>query len=163
MLLCGSRGKNNCLCTPRIKQFLPPEEESSRTSLASRVFSRTHFEVLGLDGQDFGLGLEASSSRKLPCSWLHFWFLLYYYQRWSRGHKARGQEHKKNSRPRTAFPRTEPFEAKDRNAPGQGQRPRTQAQVFSKKKVSKKFFSGDLQFIGVIRNYERGRPKPQIT
>ena len=35
--------------------------ESSRTSLASR----THFEVLGLEGQV--LGLEASSPRKLGC------------------------------------------------------------------------------------------------
>ena len=41
-------------------------------------------------------------------------------QRWSRGHKARGQGqgHKKNprTRPRPAFPRTEPLEANDRNA-----------------------------------------------
>ena len=37
-----------------------PEVESSRTSLASRTSSRTHFEVLGL-------GLEASSPRKLAC------------------------------------------------------------------------------------------------
>ena len=37
--------------------------ESSRTSLASRTSSRTHFEVLGL-------GLKASSPRKLPCPWL---------------------------------------------------------------------------------------------
>ena len=44
-------------------------------------------------------------------------------------------------RPRTAFPRTDPLEAKDRNARGQGQEPRTQPQVFSKKKrSSKKFF-----------------------
>ena len=39
-----------------------------------------------------------------------------YYQRWSRGHKARGQGqgHKKNPRPRprTAFPRTDTLEAK---------------------------------------------------
>ena len=59
-------------------------------------------------------------------------------QRWSRGHKARGQGqgHKKNQRPRprTAFPRTDTLEAKDRNARGQGQGPRTQAQVLSKKK-----------------------------
>ena len=64
-------------------------------------------------------------------------------QRWSRGHKARGQGHKKNPRPRprTAFPRTDTLEAKDRNARGQGQRPRTQAQVLSKKKrSSQKFF-----------------------
>ena len=39
---------------------------------------------------------------------------------------------KKNSRPRTALPRTDPLEAKDRNARGQG--PRTQVQVFSKQK-----------------------------
>ena len=59
-------------------------------------------------------------------------------QRWSRGHKARGQGqgHKKNPRPRprTALPRADPLEAKDSNARGQGQGPRTQAQVFSKKK-----------------------------
>ena len=70
------------------------------------------------------------------------------YQRWSRGHKARGQGqgqgHKKNPRPRprprTAFSRTDTLEAKDRNARGQGQGPRTQAQVFSEKKVFKNFF-----------------------
>ena len=63
------------------------------------------------------------------------------YQRWSRGHKARCQGHKKNPRPRpsTAFPRTDTLEAKDRNAQGQG--PRTQAQVLSKKeKVFTKIF-----------------------
>ena len=59
-------------------------------------------------------------------------------QRWSRGHKTRGQGHKKNPRPRTAFPRTDTQEAKDRNARGQG--PRTQAQVLSKKKVFTKIF-----------------------
>ena len=92
-----------------------------------------------------------------------------YQQRWSRGHKARGQGqgqgHKKNPRPRprprTALPRTEPLEAKDRNARGQGQGPRTQAQVFSKKKSLQKFFSGDLQFVGVPRIYW-DKPKPQI-
>ena len=71
-------------------------------------------------------------------------------QRWSRVHKDRGQGqgHKKNPRPspRTAFPRTDTLEAKDRNARGQGQRPRTQPQVFSKKKQrsSKKFFRQSL-------------------
>ena len=69
------------------------------------------------------------------------------HQRWSRGHKARGQGqgHKKNPRPRTAFPRTDTLEAKDRNARGQGQEPRAQAQVLSKKKCLHKNFSGDLQ------------------
>ena len=67
------------------------------------------------------------------------------HQRWSRGHKARGQGqgHKKNPRPRprTAFPRTDTLVAKDRNARGQGQGPRTQVQVLSKKKrSSQKFF-----------------------
>ena len=40
------------------------------------------------------------------------------HHRWSRGHKAQSQdkEHKKNSRPRTALPRTDPLEAKGRNA-----------------------------------------------
>ena len=68
-------------------------------------------------------------------------------QRWSRGRKARGQGqvHKKNPRPRTALPRTNPLEVKDRNARGQGQGPRTQAQVLSKKKGLHKNFSGDHQ------------------
>ena len=80
------------------------------------------------------------------------------YQRWSRRHKARGQGqgHKKNPRPRTAFPRTEPLEAKDKNARSQGQGPRTQTQAFSKKKGLQKFFSGDLQFIGVAKIFDWG-------
>ena len=68
--------------------------------------------------------------------------LKYNNQRWSRGRKARGQGqgNKKNPRPRpmTAFPRTDTLEAKDRNAQGQG--PRTQAQVLSKKEVFTKIF-----------------------
>ena len=68
---------------------------------------------------------------------------LAFCQRWSRGHKARGQGqgHKKNPRPRprTAFPRTDTLEAKDRNARGQG--PRTQsASALQKKKSSQQFF-----------------------
>ena len=77
----------------------------------------------------------------------HLWANTLNHQRWSRGHKARGQGQgqglKKNPRPRprTAFPRTDTLEAKDRNARGQGQGPRTQAQVLSKKKrCSQKFF-----------------------
>ena len=54
------------------------------------------------------------------------------YQRWSRRHKARGQGHEKISRPRT-----DPFEAK---AKDQGHR----RKCSPKKKVFKKFFSGDL-------------------
>ena len=80
--------------------------------------------------------------------------LLCYNQRWSRGHKARGQGqgHKKNPRPRprprTAFPRTDALEAKDRNARGQGQGPRTQSASALQKKKKKglhKNFSGDLK------------------
>ena len=58
--------------------------ESSRTSLASR----THFEVLGLglEGQVLGLGLEASSSRKLACPRLEdspiFWIVKILWSAW---------------------------------------------------------------------------------
>ena len=79
----------------------------------------------------------------------------YFEQRWSRRLKARsqgqehkkirGQGHKKNPKPRTAFPRTDPLEAKDRNARGQSLGPRTQAQVFSEKKGLQNNFSGILQ------------------
>ena len=69
-------------------------------------------------------------------------------QRWSRGHKARGQGqgHKKNPRPRprTAFPRTDALEAKDRNARGQGPRTQSASALQEKKKGLHKNFSGDL-------------------
>ena len=75
-------------------------------------------------------------------------------QRWSRGHKARGQGqgHKKTprSRPRTSLPTTEPLEAKDRNA--RGQEPRTQALVLSEKKIFQKNFSGNLQNFNNLKN-----------
>ena len=73
-------------------------------------------------------------------------FLLQVYlQRWSRGHKARGQGqgHKKNPRPRprTAFPRTDTLEAKDRNARGQDQGHKAKCSPKKKKKrSSQKFF-----------------------
>ena len=46
-----------------------PEVESSRTFLASRTSSRTHFEVLGLGLETSSpyLGLEALGPRKLSC------------------------------------------------------------------------------------------------
>ena len=61
--------------------------------------------------------------------------------------RLEAKDTKKNPRPRprTAFPRTDTLEAKDRNARGQGQGPRTQAQVLSKKKGLHKNFSGDFQ------------------
>ena len=66
---------------------------------------------------------------------------------WSRGHKARGQGHKTNPRPRqrTALPTRDTLEAKNRGDRGQGQGPRTQIQEFSKKTGLLKNFSGHLQ------------------
>ena len=52
--------------------------------------------------------------------------------------RLEAKDTKKNPRPRTAFPRTDPLEAKDRNVRGQG--PRTQVQVFSEKKGFKILF-----------------------
>ena len=56
-------------------------------------------------------------------------------------------------RPRTAFPRTDTLEAKDRNARGQGQGPRTQAQVLSKKK--KKVFTKIFQAISTKKRFPK--------
>ena len=50
---------------------------------------------------------------------------------------------------------------KDRTSRGQGQGPRTQPQVFSKKIRLQKSFAGDLQFIGAAKIFDWGRPKPQ--
>ena len=59
----------------------------------------------------------------------------------------------KNPTPRTAFSRTDSLETKDRNARGQDQALRKQAQVFSEKKERKeslqKFFSSNLQKIKI--------------
>ena len=70
---CGFAAKRLLKHLLKSKKISPPEVESSRTSLASRTSSRTHFEVLGLglglEGQvlGLGLGLEASSPRKSAC------------------------------------------------------------------------------------------------
>ena len=81
-------------------------------------------------------------------------------QRWSRGHKARGQGHKKirgqGQGQNLSRPRTGMLEAK---AKDQGHRRKRSP----KKKGLQNFFSGDLQFIGVPRIFDWGRPKPQIT
>ena len=55
--------------------------------------------------------------------------------------RLEAKDTKKNPRPKTALPRTDPLEAKDRNARGEGHR----RQVFSPNKGLKKIFSGDLQ------------------
>ena len=75
-----------------------------------------------------------------------YWQSLGFYQRWSRGHKARGQGqcqgHKKNPRPRprTAFPRTDTLEAKDRNARAKAKDQGHKHKCSAKKKVFTKIF-----------------------
>ena len=69
--------------------------------------------------------------------------------------EAKAKDTKKNPRPRprTAFPRTDSFEAKDQEH---------KRKCSTKKKVFKKF-SGDLLFTGVPRIFDFEKPKPQIT
>ena len=57
----------------------------------------------------------------------------------------------KNPRPRTAPPRTDTLEAKDRNARGQGHKHKFSPQ----KKDLQKFFSGDLQKKRSSKNFFR--------
>ena len=99
--------------------------------------------------------LKSASRHLKNCDMVKIVLFLFKLQRWSRGHKTRGQEHKKIrgqgqpfrgptlSRPRTGW-----------NARGQG--PRIQPQVFSKKKVIKKSFPGDFQFIGAAKYCDWG-------
>ena len=55
--------------------------------------------------------------------------------------KAKDTKKKPGPRPRTAFPRTDTLEAKDRNARDQGQGPKdTSASALQKKRFSQKFF-----------------------
>ena len=72
-------------------------------------------------------------------------------QRWSRGHKARGQGHKKKSEAK----------AKYRNARGQGHK----CKCFPKKKILKNFFSVDLKkkngqekhFLADLQNFNHSK------
>ena len=66
--------------------------------------------------------------------------------------EAKAKDTKKIRGQGQPLPRIEPLEAKDRNARGQG--PRTQAQAFSLKKGLQKYFSGDLEFIGVPKIFD---------
>ena len=50
-----------------LKQVLMIRGGVLENVLSLRTSSRTHFEVLGLEGQVLGLGLEALSPQKLPC------------------------------------------------------------------------------------------------
>ena len=61
-------------------------------------------------------------------------------QMWSRGYKAKNT---KKPRPRTALPRTDPREAKDRNARGQGQGHR-------RKSSAKKLLGMQLYILDII-------------
>ena len=67
--------------------------------------------------------------------------------------KAEAKATKKIPRPRTAVPWTDPLEAKNRNARGQGQE---HSRKCSPKKSSSNTFSGILQFIGVARIFDWG-------
>ena len=65
-------------------------------------------------------------------------------------HTPEVESRTQGSRPRTqkkSEAKAKESPSEDRTSRGQG--PRTQAQVFSKKKSLQNFFSGDLQFIGV--------------
>ena len=64
----------------------------------------------------------------------------------------------KNPRPRTALSRTDPLEAKDRNARGQGQGPRKQAPAFSEKKRSSKIFFNRSQKKKFSKTFFRRSP-----
>ena len=86
---------------------------------------------------------SASGKHKINDFWI--WLFVTEVESRTQGSRPRPRQgHKKNPRsrlrPKTALSRTDPLEAKDRNAWGQGQGPRTQAQVFSKKRSSKDFF-----------------------
>ena len=83
-------------------------------------------------------------------------------QRWSRGHKARGQGqgHKKNPRPRTAFPRTDTLEAK---AKDQGhkrkcspkKKERSSQKFFRRSQKKKKVFSKIFQAISTKNVFQK--------
>ena len=78
--------------------------------------------------------------------------------------KAKAIDTKKNPRPRprTALPRTDPHEAKDRNARGRRQVPRTQAEGVLQKKDFKIFFRRSSQKKSASTKFFRQSPKKTV-
>ena len=72
----------------------------------------------------------------------------------TQGSRPRSQKNPR-PRPRTALPRTNTLEAKDRNVQDQGKGPRRQAQVLSEKKSLQENFSGVFQKTG-FKNFFSG-------
>ena len=82
-------------------------------------------------------------------------------QRWSRGHKARGQRQDQGYKKIRGQGQGQPFRGQTLSRP-RSRTKDTGASVL-KKKGLQKYFSSDPQFIGVPRIFDWGRPKPQIT
>ena len=68
-----------------------------------------------------------------PKGLIHIFILLSEVESRTKGSRPRTQ---KNLRPKTDFPRTDSLEAKDRNARGQGQGPRTQRTCVFQKNIA---------------------------
>ena len=109
-------------------------------------YGKTFFHFIPCSGCEkwASLGSKQSSGKKANVESAKKQRIFGEDQRWSWGHKTRGQgprtQKNPRPRPRTAFPRTEPLEAKDRIAQGQGPRTPAQAIFQKKKKVFKNIF-----------------------
>ena len=109
---------------PKFKGFFRPKSGDLQKKKKKKVFAKIqHFRTRG--------GVEDTSSRPRP-----------------RPRTQKKPEAKAKAKDSLSEDRHS--RGQDRNARGQGQGPRTQAQC-SPKKSLQKFFSGDLQFIGVPR------------
>ena len=90
-------------------------------------------------------------------------------QRWSRGHKARGQGQGQDIKKIRGQGQGQPFRGQTLSRPRTGMlEAKAKDQGHSrkcspKKKRFQKSFSGDFQFISVPRIFDWGRPKSQIT
>ena len=78
----------------------------------------------------------------------------------TQGSRPRTQK-KSEAKAKDSLSEDKPLKAKDRNARAQG--PRTQAQVFSKKKRSSKIFFRRSPFIGVPRIFDWSKPSTKIV
>ena len=126
--------------TNKIKSSLKPKFKQYENISITEEFQNKPFQS---NNNEVQITLISAECLKFSCSFFEFsrLFMLYRGGVEDTRLEAKAKDTKKNPRPRTAFPRTDTLEAKNRNARGQGQGPRTQAQVLSKKKTSsQKFF-----------------------
>ena len=155
-VICGlGPAQSKILATPMIRGAQPVALEvvlwGPRGLFAKSIFL-PYIEIKNWAGLYLNSGAKSRNSEPICGEDLFFWSLPEVESR-TQGSRPRPRTQKKSEA------KAKDSLSEDKPSRGQGQecsRPRTQPQVFSKKKGLQKSFSGNLQFIGVPRIFDWG-------